>query len=77
MASFEFACVVGTDVVESGKLREFDDVDDARVHARVLLGRLAADVLQTRDVDMVSVEIFNETKTPVSELRLMFEEIPK
>jgi hypothetical protein len=77
MQRYEFASVVGTEVVETGQLREFDDIDDARAQARAMLGRLAADVLQSRDVDMVSVEIFDSAKAPITELRLVFEEIPK
>lgn len=77
MARYEFACVVGTDVVEAGQVREFESVNDARAEARALLGRLASQVLQTRDVDMVSVEIFDEDKTPISEFRLIFEDISK
>lgn len=77
MARYEFACVVGTDVVETGQVREFDHVDDARTEARALLGSLAAQVLKTREVDMISVEIFDGSKAPISELRLVFEEIPK
>lgn len=77
MARFEFACVVGTDVVESGQVRDFENVDAARTEARALLGTLAAEVLQAREVDMISVEIFDEVKAPISELRLVFEEIPK
>lgn len=77
MARYEFACVVGTDVVETGQAREFDNLKDARTEARKLLGKLGSHVLQTRDVDMVSVEIFDDAKAPISELRLVFEDIPK
>lgn len=77
MARYEFACVVGTEVVETGEAREFGHVEDARAEARALLGTLAAQVLRTRDIDMISVEIFDEVKAPIVELRLVFEEIPK
>lgn len=77
MQRYEFAFVVGTEVVKTGQLREFDNIYVARSQPRALLGRLAADVLQSRDVDMVSVEIFDTAKAPITELRLVFEEIPK
>ena len=77
MAIYTFVCVVGSDVVDGGPEREFNDLNDARAEARALLGKLAAHALSTRDVDMVSVEIFDTAKNPIAELLLTFEDIPK
>ena len=77
MRGFSFVCMVGTDVVDGGSQREFANLEDARSEARALLGRLAAHALSTRDVDMIAVEIFDDQRTPVAELRLTFEDIPK
>lgn len=77
MGIYTFVCVVGTDVVDGGPERVFEHAGDARAEARALLGKLAAHALSTRDVDMISVEIFDARKAPVSELRLTFEDIPK
>lgn len=75
--SYTFTCVVGTDVIDTGPARDFASVDNARSEARTLLGKLATNALNSRDVDMVSVEIYAEDKIPIAELRLLFEEITK
>ncbi len=56
---------------------EFDTAEAAIEEARTALSEMAADGLPTGEYNMLSVEVFDETRRPVRELRLVLEEIDK
>ncbi|WP_348270866.1 hypothetical protein [Rhizobium sp. Root1220] len=56
---------------------DFADQEEAIRQAHVALAEMARDGLPKEPVNMMSVEVFNEHKQPITELRLTFEVIPK
>jgi hypothetical protein len=77
MPRYHFTAIVDTEVAETEGTRDFAGVDDARTAAREALGRIAADRLSRGDCEFISVEIFDDDKSPITELRLEFREIAK
>jgi hypothetical protein len=58
-------------------LYDFDTAEAAIEEARKALSEMAADGLPTSEYNMLSVEVFDEEKRPVREIRLVLEEINK
>ncbi|SEH87204.1 hypothetical protein SAMN05216228_1010168 [Rhizobium tibeticum] len=56
---------------------EFVDVDTAKAEARQALAESAADGLPEAPLNMMSVELFDENRRPITEIRLILEEIRK
>ncbi|MFA1625491.1 hypothetical protein ACDY96_22715 [Rhizobium mongolense] len=56
---------------------EFDGVQAAKAEARNALAETAAGGLPETPVHMLSVELFDENRLPITELRLILEEISK
>jgi len=77
MPQYHFTAIVDTEVAEIDGARHFDTQEAAKAGAREALGRIAADRLSRGECAFISVEIFDEAKTPVTELRLEFREILK
>jgi hypothetical protein len=77
MTIYHFTIIVGTEVLEAETPKEFGSMDIARHEARALLGRLASAKLAIEDCEMISVEILDVNKVPLTELRLAFQEIAK
>ena len=77
MPHYHFVAVVDGDVAETEDVRSFADFEEARLAARSVLGRIAAERLAKADCEFISVELFDEAKTPVVEIRLEVREIPK
>jgi len=77
MPRYHFTAIVDTEVVEIEGARDFPTVDLARTAARGALGRIAADWLPRSDCEFISVEIFDDSRTPITELRFEFREVAK
>lgn len=77
MPQYYFTAIVDTEVAEIEETRSFTTPEAARDGARETLGRIAADRLSRGDCEFISVEIFDDAKTPLTELRLEFREIAK
>lgn len=77
MPQYYFTAIVDTEVAESEGTRSFPTPESARDGAREALGRIAADRLSRGDCEFISVEILDDAKTPLTELRLEFREIVK
>jgi hypothetical protein len=56
---------------------DFANVDLAIVEARTALAEIAADGLPAGPLNLLSVEVFDETRRPLREIRLILEEIDK
>ncbi len=56
---------------------DFESEDEAVREAHVALAEMARDGLPKEPVNMMSVELFDEHKRPITELRLTFEIISK
>ncbi len=56
---------------------DFESEEEAVREAHVALAEMARDGLPKEPVNVMSVELFDERKRPITELRLMFEVIPK
>ena len=77
MPHFHFTAIVDTEVAEIEGTCDFPDVDAARAAAREALGRIAANRLSRGECEFISVEILDDHKTPITELRLEFREVSK
>jgi hypothetical protein len=77
MPHYHFTAIVDTEVAEIEGTRDFPSVDAARTAARDALGRIAANRLSRGDCEFISVEIFDDNKTPITEFRLEFREVVK
>lgn len=77
MPHYQFIAIVDAEVAEIDGTRDFPTIDVARTAARDALGRIAADRLSRGDCEFISVEIFDDHKTPITELRLEFREVLK
>ena len=77
MTDFYFTAISGTDDVKTDLRCEQPSLDLAKVEARALLARMATDRLSTDPCEMISVEIFDAGGNPLTELRLMYQEIDK
>jgi len=77
MPLYRFTAVVDTEVAETETAKSFPSLGAARDVARAALGRIAAERLSRRDIEMISIEIFDEAEVPLTELRLEFREIAK
>lgn len=77
MPEYHFTAIVDTEVEEIDGTRQFQTPEAARDGAREALGRIAADRLSRGECEFISVEIFDEDKTPITELRLEFREVVK
>ena len=56
---------------------EFESEEEALREAHVALAEMARDGLPKEPVNMMSVELFDDRRCPIAELRLTFEVIPK
>nr|WP_210282997.1 hypothetical protein [Rhizobium sp. BK049] len=56
---------------------EFESVEAAKAEARRVLAEMAAEGLPTAPLNMLSVELFDESRKPLAEIRLILEEIAK
>ncbi|WP_064695931.1 DUF6894 family protein [Rhizobium aegyptiacum] len=56
---------------------EFESVEAAKAEARRVLAEMAAEGLPTAPLNMLSVELFDESRKPIAEIRLVLEEIAK
>lgn len=77
MPHYHFTAIVDTEVAEIDGTRRFETPEAARDGAREDLGRIAADRLSRSECEFISVEIFDDNKTPITELRLEFREVLK
>ena len=77
MPRFQFTAVVDGEVAKAGNGLDFASLESARSGALTELGKIAAARLGCGRCELISVEIFDEAKTPITELRLEFREIPK
>lgn len=56
---------------------DFDTAEEAFAEARTALSEMAADGLPSTEFNMLSVEVFDEKRKPIREIRLVLEEIDK
>ena len=77
MTDFYFTTISGTDDVKSNLPCQCPSLDLAKVEARGLLARMATDRLAANPCEMMSVEIFDAGGNPLTELRLIYQEIDK
>ena len=77
MPHYHFTAVVNTEVEDIDGTRQFPTPEAARDGVREALGRIAAERLAQGECEFISVEIFDEDKTPITELRLEFREVVK
>ena len=56
---------------------DFESEEEAVREPHVALAEMARDGLPKEPVNLMSVELFDELKRPITELRLIFEVIPK
>jgi len=76
MSDFLFTTISGTDVVTQIPV-SCGDLEEAKIEARRVLARLIGERLANDPCEMVSVEIFDATERPLTELRMMYQEIDK
>lgn len=77
MPQYHFTAIVDTAVSEIDRTHRFESLEAARDGAREALGQIAADRLSRGECEFISVEIFDDDKTPIIELRLEYREIVK
>jgi hypothetical protein len=77
MTRFYFSVVSGTDDIRSDLPVDSATLDLAKLEARRLLGQMATTRLAADPYEMMSVEIFDASGTPLTELRLIYQEIDK
>ena len=77
MPLFRFVAVVDGEVAEAEDGGEFSTLAAARETAREALGRIAAQRLAAGECEFISIEIFDASKTPLTEMRIEVREIPK
>lgn len=77
MAKFYFQLLDHEGVRPAEMLYDFDTAEAAIEEARKALSGMAADGLPTSEYNMLSVEVFDEERKPVREIRLVLEEIDK
>nr|WP_205923406.1 hypothetical protein [Rhizobium leguminosarum] len=65
----------GVGATETGY--DFDSIEAAKAEARRVLAEMAAEGLPTAPLNMMSVELFDESRRPLAEIRLILEEIAK
>ncbi|WP_027664178.1 DUF6894 family protein [Rhizobium leguminosarum] len=65
----------GAGVTETGY--DFESIEVAKAEARRVLAEMAAEGLPAAPLNMMSVELFDESHTPLAEIRLILEENPK
>ncbi|MCJ9695259.1 hypothetical protein MOV76_27110 [Rhizobium sp. PRIMUS64] len=65
----------GAGATETGY--DFDSIEAAKTEARRVLAEMAAEGLPTAPLNMMSVELFDENRRPLAEIRLILEEIAK
>ncbi|RUM21475.1 hypothetical protein EFQ99_26995 [Rhizobium vallis] len=65
----------GAGATEMG--HDFASVEAAMAEARRVLAEMAAEGLPAAPLNMFSVELFDESRKPVTEIRLILEEISR
>jgi hypothetical protein len=77
MSDFYFTTISGTYDIKSDLPCDCPTLDLAKVEGRGLLARMATERLADDPCEMMSVEIFDAGGNPLTELRLMYQEIDK
>lgn len=77
MARFYFQLLDHEGVRPAEMSYDFDDADAAINEARTALTEMAADGLPSKNYNMLSVEVFDEHRNPIREIRLVLEEIDR
>jgi hypothetical protein len=77
MPHFLMTAAVDTTIVKDREPFQYPTLEFARVEARHLLARLVAERLPLGDWEMISVEIYDESTRPLTELRISMQEIEK
>jgi hypothetical protein len=77
MATYYFQLLDHDGVRPTEMAYDFDTAEAAIDEARTALSEMAADGLPAGDYNMLSVEVFDDKRRPVREIRLVFEEIDK
>jgi hypothetical protein len=76
MSTFTFSAIVGAVVVADYRPMQSRTIDHAKREGRLILAQLALEHVPAGE-EMISIELFNGTGNPVSELRLSYQEIEK
>jgi hypothetical protein len=76
MTGFFFTTVSGTDV-QSNIPVQCPTLGEAKTEALRVLVRMVGERLPDDPCEMLSVEIFDDAEKPLTELRLMYQEIDK
>ncbi|KRB61524.1 hypothetical protein ASE04_21985 [Rhizobium sp. Root708] len=77
MARFYFQLLDHEGVRPAEMVYDFDTAEAAIEEARTALSEMAADGLPTSEYNMLSVEVFDEDRKPIREIRLVLEEIDR
>ncbi len=77
MPKFFFQVIDRTGAEPTEFALEFPSLDDAKQEARRALAEMASEGLPAEPLNMLAVELFDENKVPITELRLLLEEVPK
>lgn len=56
---------------------DFESIEAAKAEARRVLAEMATEGLPAAPLNMMSVELFDESRKPLAEIRLILEEIAK
>ncbi|MDM9644794.1 hypothetical protein [Rhizobium sp. S163] len=77
MATYYFQLLDHQGVRPTEMAYDFDNAEAAIEEARTALTEMAADGLPGGEYNMLSVEVFDNKRRPVREIRLVLEEIDK
>ena len=77
MPKFYFQLIDHEGIKPTEMAYDFDNAEDAIAESRTALAEMAADGLPRGEYNMLSVEIFDDQRRPVREIRLILEEIDK
>jgi hypothetical protein len=77
MPKFIFQVIDRTSPEPTELAHEFPSLEDAKHQARLALAEMARDGLPEAPFNMVSVELFDEDRRPITEFRLLLEEVAK
>lgn len=77
MPRYFFTTVDASGSAQSDVSFDFLDIEAAKDEAMALLSGMVKEALPGPPLDMLAVEIFDEDKKPLVELRLLLEVIPK
>lgn len=77
MPLYHFTAIADTTVLKEREQYDYPTLEFAKQEARAMLITAANERFSAGGCDMISVEIYDDQLRPLSELRLLFQEIGK